>query len=173
MLIFRWYKGRKTKLPRHPQEIPRHIFFNICILVYINLHAPFKSTCWLQWCKIKQKTLLDLRVDIHNIPGLLAAQSDVKASPLWKRRKFPPLILSLTITTNEKIYHLVVRLELAQNIPYSIMSSHWKPLFSNWYFLNTFPSPSCSRKTLVFWSAWGTLIWVVVKPCLWVHLEAF
>lgn len=148
---------------------PKTHIFNVCIFICINLYAPFKR-CWLQLCKIKYETFLDLRVDTHTWQACLLPRMMLRASPSLFQKASLLLSYPLIRSTNGKHYHLVERPESAPNTIFFCYEFTLGSSVFQLRFHNTFPP--CSRETLDLGSAGRSLMWVS-RNYIRVQLAAF
>lgn len=118
---------------------PKIHIFNICILIYINLYAPFKRF-WLQLCKIEHVTPLDSRVESHIFQSFIAWPSDFPGFPLCSK-KFLSFILIITITINLKKLWLSCKTGISSKIYIFLLWAHFGILCFPAGGFHTFPAP--------------------------------
>lgn len=136
---------------------PKIRIFNICILIYINLYAPFKRF-WLQLCKIKHITPLDSRVESHIFQSFIACPMISLTSPLCSK-KFLPFSLIITITINFKKLWLSSKTGINSKYTFSYYEL---TLESSVFLPGVFtPFPPHGTESLFPGSVCGTIIWEI------------
>lgn len=165
--IFCSCKGEEIRAARSSLGNAMIHIFNICMLIYINLYAPFKR-CWLQLCKIKHATALDHHTFQACLPVCCPVISPASPS-LFHEVSF---IYSYPriITINEKSYHLVVKLELVLKYSFFVIWAHIGILFFSQGFHNTFPLPVARKHRSLVHMRHHNL---GSRNHLWVQLTAF